>query len=481
MVKANIWEETEKLIEGGEKVLNPAFQKPEIAEAIAKKWLQDEGLKLKSEKQIERLIISYFSMEDLARQILDIQPVYYDSARIWWMWDEDKYYWKIIDETDILIFVKKISTANTVKAKERGEILEAIKQESRIRKPNDVPKNWIQFKEVFFDIKNGDKHAVGPEYFAVNPIQTHLHPENYEQTPNIDRIFTEWVGEKYMRTLYEIIAYCMLPDYPIHRMFCLLGGGMNGKTCFLKLIENLIGSENICTTELDTLMSSRFEVTKLYKKLVCIMGETNFNELKQTSRIKKLTGQDAIGFEYKNKTPFDGKNYAKILLATNNLPETTDKTIGFYRRWCIIDFPNKFSEDKDILDDIPYEEMQSLALKCANMLYDLLKERKFTNEGGLEEREQRYEEKSNPLRKFVNENCELEDPNSYILKWEFEKRYNDWAIEHKFRKLSSESIGKGIKQLGCHGDRVFTQWWDGGFETKKQIRAWLGIKWKSSL
>ena len=94
------------------------------------------------------------------------------------------------------------------------------------------------------------------------------------------------------------------------------------------------------------------------------MGETNFNEMSRTSKLKKLTGGDLIGFEYKNKNPFEAKNYAKILIATNSLPTTSDKTLGFYRRWMIIDFPNQFSEKKDILKDIPEEEYESLALKC---------------------------------------------------------------------------------------------------------------------
>jgi len=72
------------------------------------------------------------------------------------------------------------------------------------------------------------------------------------------------------------------------------------------------------------------------------------------------------------------KNYAKILIATNNLPTTTDKTIGFYRRWLIIDFPNQFSEKKDILADIPNEEYNSLALKCVGILKDLLMKRAFS-------------------------------------------------------------------------------------------------------
>jgi len=187
----------------------------------------------------------------------------------------------------------------------------------------------------------------------------------------MDRIFEEWVGKDYVKTLYEIIAYCLLPDYPINRLFCFVGSGMNGKSKFLELVRRFVGANNVCSTELDTLIASRFEITRLHKKLICQMGETNFNEMNKTSIIKKLTGGDLIGFEYKNKNPFEEKNYAKIIIATNNLPTTTDKTIGFYRRWLIIDFPNQFSEKKDILAEIPDEEYESLALKCVGILNNL--------------------------------------------------------------------------------------------------------------
>jgi len=114
-----------------------------------------------------------------------------------------------------------------------------------------------------------------------------------------------------IQTLYEILAYCLIPDYPIHRIFCFIGAGMNGKSCFLNLLRKFVGSSNCCSTELDTLLQSRFEVTRLHKKLVCQMGETNFSEMNKTSVLKKLSGGDLIGFEYKNKDPFEEINYAK--------------------------------------------------------------------------------------------------------------------------------------------------------------------------
>ena len=128
---------------------------------------------------------------------------------------------------------------------------------------------------------------------------------------------------------------------------------------------------------------------------------------------------------YKNKDPFEEKNYAKIIIATNNLPATTDKTIGFYRRWLIIDFPNQFSEKIDILDEIPEEEYQALALKCVHILKDVLEKREFFNEGSIEDRMKKYEDKSNPLERFLKEYT-IEDPDGFIWKHEFSKKLNEW-------------------------------------------------------
>ena len=203
------------------------------------------------------------------------------------------------------------------------------------------------------------------------------------------------------------------------------------------------------------------------------MGETNFNEINKTSILKKLSGGDLIGFEYKNKDHFEDKNYAKIIIATNNLPTTTDKTVGFYRRWLIIDFPNQFSEQKNILDDIPDEEYKSLALKSSIILKDLLKKRKFHNEGSIEERMKRYEDHSNPLEKFCKENV-VEDYECFIWKWEFEKNLNDWCKANRFREISNVAIGKKMKELHIEQAEKAA----GGFNEGKRWRAWVGIKWK---
>lgn len=250
---------------------------------------------------------------------------------------------------------------------------------------------------------------------------------------------------------------------------------MNGKGCFLRVNEKFVGRDNLCSTELDTLLNSRFEITRLHKKLVCVMGETNFKELSKTSVIKKLTGGDLIGFEYKNKTPFEDYNYAKIIIATNNLPETDDKTIGFYRRWLIIDFPNRFSEKKDILSEIPDKEYENLAAKCLTILIELLKNREFEDEGTIEERIKVYEDRSNPFDKFWKEFV-VEDFEGYIFKFDFEKKFNNWCKINHFRQHSDLAIGKKMKELNIETSQKQSDWLIEG--QKKVLRAWVGIKWR---
>ena len=417
-----------------------------------------------------------FTPKGQADKFTEIQPLFFDKHGLWWLWNSLETKWEIVDEVDILNMIEEATGEDVISPKNRTIILNSLKQKGRKMIPKPIKATWIQFKDTIMDIETGEKFKASPEYFATNPIPWALHEENIEITPVMDKIFAEWVGEENVKQLYEILAYCMIPDYPINRLFCFIGAGMNGKSKFLELLTKFIGEENSCTTELDTLLTSRFEITRLHKKLVCMMGETNFNEMSKTSILKKLTGGDMIGFEYKNKNPFGEKNYAKIIIATNNLPTTTDKTIGFYRRWMIIDFPNQFSEAKDILADIPEEEYSSLALKCSIILKELLKERKFHNEGTIEQRQEKYESKSNFLETFLKFATE-DDPNGYLTCADFFKKFSAWTKENRHREMSETSVGIAMKKAGIEQEKRYFGWlYDG---KGGQVRCWTGLKWKN--
>jgi len=436
--------------------------------------------KKKKEFKMEKSKL-FFDKLELARQFIEVQPLYYDESKMWWIWNFDECRWQMIDEVDLANRVHQILPVNTVKHRERTEMFFALQQVSRTNKPKDAVEWWVQCRDKLIDVKTGKITDATPEYFITNPLPYSLGAT--PDTPEMDRIFEEWVGKEYVQTLYEIIAYCMIPSYPIQRIFTLLGSGSNGKSKYLELIKQFIGLKgNVTSTELDVLMNSRFEISKLYKKLVCFIGETDFAEMSKTSMLKRLSGGDLIGFEFKNKNPFDDINYAKIIIASNNLPTTSDKTDGFYRRWLIVDFPNKFTERVDILSQIPEREYNNLNRKCVGILSGLLEKREFTNEGTVGERAIRFEEKSNPFDKFWDECVEEGFATEFIFKWEFKQRLNSWCDEHGHRKINDVVISKKMKEKHISffktvAKNEFTIDAD-GYGEKKRYNAWEGIKWQ---
>lgn len=438
----------------------------EEAENIAKEIKQkDKEFKLKQATTV--FTKTYL---DMAEEFWDIQPYFYDSAKLWWLWDTEKKAWIIKDEIDLINELRKYVNDDVTKPGKLTQIKNALMLVGREKKPQDIPKTWVQFKDTFYDIENNKLFQVSKKYFSVNPIPWEI--GKTEETPIMDKIFKDWVGEEYIQTLYEILAYCTLPNYPLHRIFCFNGTGMNGKSKFLELVQRFVGDSNKTATELDTLLDNRFESAKLFKKLVCLMGETNFGMIKKTSLLKKLCGQDLIGYEFKNKNPFDDYNYAKILISTNTIPATTDKTEGYYRRWLIIDFPNKFSEKKDILADIPEQEYNNLAKKSLKLIKKLLDKREFHNEGTIDERRRKYEEKSNPINSFLKERC-VKDIEGYIGTGDFMDHLNAYLRKKGHRTLTwQREVLPMLINEGLEKDRKRTE------NSENPISVVTGIRWK---
>lgn len=399
-------------------------------------------------ESLENLDLENFADYRLLSHIFyNNHPIYFDNTRTWWVWNSAKKYWIRVDETDIMVRLDKSLRSNKLTQQHiKKQILENLRIVGRSNAPKDAPKSWIQFKDRIYDIDADMEVTPTHEWFVTNPINYNL--GNSEDTPIIDKLFTDWVGESEKKKLYEIVAYCMLPDYPIHRIFFLIGGGRNGKGSFQRLLDRFLGERNRTASDIDRLISSRFEASKLYKKLAVFIGETNFAVLENTKTIKMLCGEDLISGEFKNKDPFDFNNYAKIIINSNSLPVTTDRTAGWYSKCVVIDFPNTFDNGKDIIKSIPESEFENLARKSIRILKELLEREGFSNEGTIKEREKKYEERSNPLSLFIEHNCSKEDINADLPLYEFYEKYLIFLSEKNYRNQTKKEVSEILEKYG---------------------------------
>jgi len=383
---------------------------------------------------------------DLALNFWGEQPFFYDESGIWWLWDHKNYRYRIIDDMALFNSIYeslRMQRHDITRPMTKSMIKTGMQIAGRRKMPKELPEHYVQFKDQLVDLNNVNlKLKAGPAYHSVNSIPWHLGDSEY--TPTIDRLFMEWVGKDKAKLLWEIAAYSMLRDYPLHRMFVFVGSGSNGKDCYLRFVENLLGSYNCVSKDLEEL-SERFGTSAIYKKLVVIISETNHSRLRSTSKLKQLTGNSLMSYEFKNKTPFSGRNYGKILIASNSLPDTTDRTEGWYRRQMVVEFPNKFVEKKDILSMIPRVEYENACLKCLNILADLIIRREFTGEGSIEDRRAAYEKFANPFDKFIKDYCILAE-DAEVPSFEFRDAWENYRKQNGHRELSRNDINAKLRE-----------------------------------
>jgi len=101
-----------------------------------------------------------------------------------------------------------------------------------------------------------------------------------------------------------------------------------------------------------------------------------------------LTGEDQITADRKFKDPISFINYAKLLFSANELPYSKDQTDAFYRRWILIEFPNKFDVDPTFYERTFPDEYEGIIVVALHAFKRVWLNKRFS----FEETEADYKE-----------------------------------------------------------------------------------------
>lgn len=257
----------------------------------------------------------------------------------------------------------------------------------------------------------------------------------------------------------------------------LFGSGENGKSTFLNLIHKFLGDENIANISLQALCYERFAKAGLYGKLANINADLPSTAIKSTGNFKEATGNDMIRADVKNKDPFKFRNFAKMVFACNQLPATSDNTDAFFRRWEIITFPYKFTDDKndifkqkdvEVLKKISSEQNLSGLLNWALEGLKRFRKQGFTSSKIMKDIKDEWILRTNMLQAFVNRYVE-EGMGYYVPKEVFYEAYVEFCKEHDLEAEKSHVVSRNLKSVipRVRDERPKIE--------GKQVRVWKGI------
>lgn len=313
---------------------------------------------------------------------------------------------------------------------------------------NCYPVEWINFRNGFFDPVTKKMIPHDPKYRAVNQI-----PHVYDPDRGLrGTMVQEWLmficdTSEDIEMLCQFSGLCLTRDTRQQKFLILNGEGGTGKSTVIRMIEKMIGTENISNISLNQL-TQRFQAFGLMGKLLNSCADLEIDALSDTSILKKALGEDVFSAEAKGKDQISVRNYAKLLFSTNQLPIVkSEQTNGFYRRLLILTM-NRVPEKKetDFFDRLSAEidDFIHISVTALERLYQV---GQITESKGSVEAVKRLRCDSDTVEAFLNEKIS-KDPDSKIKKFDLYRDYERFCQDMERQSLTKQNFYRSMKTKG---------------------------------
>jgi len=424
-----------------------------------KKWCRvEEGIiKVINSPILNNSSEKYFSQEKSSGEFIpeslatDIMKDYSfltlkDNEEIYYF-DENEGLWKPNGET----LIKKIGTdllGEKTKQFYLNETIGYIKAKTyEDRNKFDNPHlNLLPVKNGILNLNTLELMSYSKDYYFTSKLSVEYNSQ--ADCQQIKKFLSEIVVSDDVKVLVELAGYCLFRKYPIQKGFMLVGDGANGKSTYLQLLNSFLGQDNICAVSLQELEHNRFSSSNLYRKLANIYADLPKVALRNPGTFKMLTGGDVICGEKKFKDQFSFYNYAKLIFSANQVPYVEDDSNAFFRRWVIINFPNKFEgskADTKLLDKLTTQEEMSGFLNLALTGLKEILNNGFSYSKTTEEIREVYIKASDPIGAFASE-CIVHSPEGFVEKDELYNSYSVYCRQKKCPVVDKSVFSKNFRK-----------------------------------
>jgi len=340
---------------------------------------------------------------------------------------------------------------------------EKLGDEARVNRINEVIAHiedltYVDTEELnthatLLNLKNGMFDWIEEKLLPHEPkyLSTIRIPVEYgsEATcPTVDYFFKSTLPSDCIPIAEEMFGYSLVPDVRFERAFMLVGGGANGKSTFLKLIEGFVGGENVAKIPLQELDEHRFKRAELFGKLINFFADLDARALKSSSYFKTIVSGDTIDAERKHRDPFFFPPHARLVYSANEIPQSPDRTFAYYRRWCIIPFPNRFvgkDADKSLIYKLTRpNELSGLLNRALKGLNRLFENETFTERKTVKEALEDYKRRNDTVKAFIDDCCQF-NLEAKIERGEVYTAYTQYCQDEGFKAISRRACYDRIR------------------------------------
>ena len=276
-----------------------------------------------------------------------------------------------------------------------------------------------------------------------------------------------------LESLMEVIGVCMYRSSEFTQSAILLGEGSNGKSTYIRMIQALLGTNNISSLDM-AMLGKQFHTGQLAGKLANL-GDDISNEFQRgdlLSVFKKVVDGNRVYADVKGIEGFEFNPYATLVFSANEFPRLADYTDGMLRRIFPIEFNARFAKTDDDYDPrisrkITTEEAcQRMAVIGVMGLQQVIANNGFTPNSASSRRVEEIKADNNTVLSWALENQWTTETLDGAVSKTMYQEYKSWCDECGLQAVSKNKFTRQLhKEFNL---KSVDEWLNG--TTKKVFR-----------
>jgi P4 family phage/plasmid primase-like protien len=382
-------------------------------------------------------------------------PIRLGQNKRWWTWDEGGV-WRenpdAVKHRTIQLIPNKYRGSHAANA---GDVVAAHAETLFLDHPDA---DYINFRNGMLHWRTGEVKDHDPSFLSTVQLAVNYNPD--AACPKFDHFLDSVMSPAYVKLAWEMIGYLMFSGNPLQKAFLLHGTGGNGKGTLIRVIQALLGNENTSSVSLDRLNGSNFAPSALFGKIANLAGDIDGTFQESTATFKMLTGEDRISGEYKYGDSFTFACWAVPVFSANKIPGSADVSVGYLRRWVVLEFNKSFIGEPILnLSDQLETELEGIAAKALTFLGPLLDRAHFDVVGEASQGAEDFAMALDQVRQWADE-WTHPAPGNQVPRDLLYARYSTWATANGAGKLRAQEFYSRLESAGyphkkIKGKRVF--------------------------